>query len=84
MSEAERLKKEGIAAENGHKFGSGKYGESFRLIVQLIDEARKAKGQLMRGESPYISLSFCENLSRDARVAWHSVKEQEDKLGEDD
>jgi len=79
MSEAERLRKEGIAAENGHKFGEGKYGKCFNLIMKLMEEARNAKCQVMRGESPYISLSFCEKLAHDARVAWHSANETEDE-----
>ena len=56
----------------------GEYMECYEKILRAEKELREAKILLVKGDSPYTSLSICENLTKEARTAWHIWKEKQD------
>lgn len=81
MSEYEIYKKHGVVKENGAVLEGTPYVDCYYLIIKAIEEVRKAKCLILQGESPYIALSFAENLCAEARAKWHAIKEREETDG---
>jgi hypothetical protein len=58
------------------------YINTYYLVLKLEEEVRNVKEQLVRGESPYLSLNFCEHLVWNAKRELHTAKEREENIGE--
>lgn len=58
------------------------YLECYKLVLELEKEVRNAKCLLVKGDSPYTTLSKCETLAREARTEYHIYKEKQDAKGD--
>lgn len=51
-----------------------KYIEAYEAIILAEKEVMLAKRELVRGDSPYVSLSVAKNHCSNAMILWHTAK----------
>ncbi len=51
-----------------------KYIEAYEAIIMAEKEIMLAKQELVRGDSPYVSLSVAKNHCSTAMKLWHTAK----------